>query len=304
MSRTSSRILLVEDEGSLAAPIRRGLTEEGYHVNVVGDAGRAMAELTTGEYDLAIVDWRLPGMDGRTLIERMRERAIGIPVLMLTALQDLDHRVAGLDAGADDYLTKPFAFEELLARLRALLRRARERTGAPARHRVHLHAGPLEMDTARRTTRLAGKTLDLRAKEYHLLELLMRSGGQLVTRTMIAERVWGSAFDVTDNAIDVTVSNLRARLGDGGPTPGGDAAGSTPEGRGGGVFHGGGTMFHGGGVFHGGGAMFHGGGAMFPGGGAMFPGGGAAVGAVTIETVRGLGYRLLVTGSPDGGIVG
>ena len=137
-----------------------------------------------------------------------------MPVLMLTALRDVDHRVAGLDAGADDYLTKPFAFEELLARLRALSRRV-VKPDAPAGHqRIHLEAGPLRMDTARRTAYLHGRLLELRAKEFRLLELLMRMGGAVATRTLIAERVWGSAFEVTDNAIDVTVSNLRQRLGE------------------------------------------------------------------------------------------
>ena len=166
------------------------------------------------EYDLLVVDWRLPGMDGRTLVERLRAARVKTPVLMLTALRDVDYRVAGLDAGADDYLTKPFDFAELTARLRALSRRAASEEVPVGHQRVHLEAGPLRMDTARRTAHLAGRPLDLRAKEYGLLELLLRLGGGVATRTRIAEHVWGSPFDVTDNAIDITVSNLRQRLGE------------------------------------------------------------------------------------------
>ena len=215
-----ARLLLVEDEESLAVPVRRGLVEEGYHVDVAGDGERGLRQALTGDYDLLLVDWRLPGMDGRTLVERLRGARVRTPVLMLTALRDVDHRVAGLDAGADDYLTKPFAFEELLARLRALRRRVAEEEAPAGHQQIHLEAGPLHMDTARRTAHLSGRPLELRAKEYRLLELLLRLGGEVATRTSVAERVWGSAFDVTDNAIDVTVSNLRQRLGEaagGGP---------------------------------------------------------------------------------------
>ena len=212
--RFTARLLLVEDESSLAEPIRRGLTEEGYHVDIARDGEHGLRQALTVEYDLLIVDWRLPGMDGLTLIERLRGAKVPTPVLMLTALRDVDHRVAGLDAGADDYLTKPFAFEELLARLRALRRRATEEPAAAGRQKIHLEAGPLRMDTARRTAHLHGRPLELRAKEYRLLELLLRLEGEVATRTRIAEHVWGSAFDVTDNAIDVTVSNLRQRLGE------------------------------------------------------------------------------------------
>ena len=216
-----AKLLLVEDEESLAGPMQRGLEEEGYHVDVARDGEQGLRQALTVDYDLFIVDWRLPGMDGRTLVERLRAAKVRTPALMLTALRDIDHRVAGLDAGADDYLTKPFAFEELLARLRALRRRVAEGEAPAGHQQIHLEAGPLHMDTARRTAHLSGRPLELRAKEYRLLELLLRLGGEVATRTLIAERVWGSAFDVTDNAIDVTVSNLRQRLS--------DAAGGEPE---------------------------------------------------------------------------
>lgn len=211
----TDRLLLVEDEWSLIRPIRRGLEEAGYHVDVARDGKTGLRQALTIAYDVLVVDWRLPGMDGRTLIERLRGAKIRTPVLMLTALHDVSFRVAGLDAGADDYLTKPFAFEELLARLRALRRRGVEDAVPEEYQKMYLAMGPLHMDTARRTAHMARQALDLRTKEYRLLEILMRLEGEVVTRTLIAERVWGSAFEVTDNAIDVTISNLRQRLSEG-----------------------------------------------------------------------------------------
>ena len=211
-SMSPKRLLFVEDEAGVAGPIKRGLEEEGYRVSWTTEGEEGLTEALTGSYDVLIVDWRLPGINGRTLIERLRKGGNATPVLMLTALQDVDHRVAGLDAGADDYLTKPFSFEELLARLRALTRRADRHTGSPDTQKTHLQAGALTMDTARRTVRYGPSSLDLRPKAFRLLELLLRQKGTVVTRTNIAERVWGSPYDVTANAIDVTVSSLREAL--------------------------------------------------------------------------------------------
>ena len=202
-------MLIVEDEASLSEPMTRGLEEEGYLVDVAEDGRSGLMKALTEDYDVLIVDWRLPGLDGRTLIERLRSGKAAVPVLMLTAMRDVDHRVAGLDAGADDYLTKPFSFEELLARLRALRRRP---NGSGETSSDAIEVGPLRLDMPRRTAWIGGTELELRTKEYRLLELLARLAGEVVTRTMIAERVWGSAFEVTDNAIDVTVSNLRNHL--------------------------------------------------------------------------------------------
>lgn len=210
-SPSLGRLLLVEDETSVATPIKRGLQEEGYAVEWAANGTDGLSEGLAASYDALIVDWRLPDLDGRSLVERLREQGDRTPVLMLTALQDVDHRVAGLDAGADDYLTKPFSFEELLARLRALRRRA-DANDAVETEKTHLRAGALSLDTKRRTVRYGAESLDLRPKTFRLLELLLRKKGEVVTRTAIAERVWGSPLDVTANAIDVTVSSLRRGL--------------------------------------------------------------------------------------------
>ena len=206
-------VLLIEDEARLADSVRRGLEEEGYRVDVAGDAEAGERLALENGYDAFVVDWRLPKGDGKTLVERVRAAGKDQPVLMLTALADVEHRVQGLDAGADDYLPKPFAFEELVARLRALLRRPRlsdvERT---------VTVGPLVLDAERRRTTVAGPrgeaVLTLRPKEYAMLEAFMRSADAALSRTVLAERVWGDALYVTDNALDVTVSGLRQRLDD------------------------------------------------------------------------------------------
>ena len=206
-------LLLIEDEARLAASLRRGLEEEGYAVDHAADAAEGERLGLANAYDGFVVDWRLPRGDGKTVIEHLRAAGRTEPVLMLTALGDLEHRVAGLDAGADDYLAKPFAFEELLARLRALLRRP-----PLQQQRRALALGPLHVDHERRRVTLAGPKgealLNLRPKEYALLALLAGRPGAVLSRTAIAERVWGDALYVTDNALDVTVSGLRQRLAD------------------------------------------------------------------------------------------
>ena len=222
IAASATHLLLIEDEVDISEPVRRGLEEEGYVVTVEVDGARGLAEALSGDYDALVVDWRLPHLDGRTLIKQVRAAGQTTPVLMLTALGDVEHRVAGLDAGADDYLPKPFAFEELLARIRALLRRGadtRPEAAPVGHHAVHLRLGRVHLDAARRTTLVGGTPLPLRDKELRLLEILLRHADDVVSRTRIAERVWGSAFDVTDNAIDVTASGLRLKLADaeGGP---------------------------------------------------------------------------------------
>ena len=203
-------LLLVEDEVRLATSLKRGLEEEGYIVDVAYDGEQGCALGLVHEYDLMIVDWRLPGKDGKAIISQLRAAGRNLPILMLTALGGVDHRVAGLDAGADDYLTKPFSFEELLARLRALARRTRQTDSTTP----WLKQGLLEIDTARRRVSVQGALLDVRPKEYALLEVFMRAPGQVLSRTVLAERVWGSAFHVSDNVIDVSISRLRQKLAD------------------------------------------------------------------------------------------
>lgn len=200
-------LLLIEDDIRVADMLRRGLEEEGHSVDLAsdGETGEDLARLNA--YDALIVDWRLPRQDGRTVVRHLREAGCQTPILMLTALSDLRHRIDGLDAGADDYLAKPFAFDELLARLRALLRRP-----PLARQTPSLRCGPLELDPERRQARVLGHLLNLRPKEYALLEVFMRHPDAVLTRTSLAERVWGSAYAVRDNAIEVTVSGLRQKL--------------------------------------------------------------------------------------------
>lgn len=202
-------VLLIEDEKRLASSIQRGLEEEGYVVDVAADGESGLDLALANGYDALIVDWRLPGRSGKAVVEALRREGRRYPILMLTALGDVDHRVAGLDAGADDYVSKPFSFEELLARLRALLRRP-----PLSQQDRKLKTGSLEVDTVRRRALLHDTPLNLRPKEYNLLRLLLRNAGDVLSRTVIAERVWGNALYVSDNAIDVTVSSLRQKLDD------------------------------------------------------------------------------------------
>ncbi len=206
-------ILLIEDELRLAASLQRGLEEEGYIVDHAADAAQGQARALANAYDAFVIDWRLPLGDGLSIVEALRAAGRPEPILMLTALGDLEHRVAGLDAGADDYLAKPFAFEELVARLRALLRRP-----PLAAHDPVLHAGALRLDTHTRRVTLGGTgaplLLNLRPKEYALLALLLAHPDAVLSRTVIAERVWGDALYLSDNALDVTVSGLRQKLAD------------------------------------------------------------------------------------------
>lgn len=214
-------ILVIEDETRLADSLKEGFEREGYTVDVTGDGEKGEALALTNDYDLLIVDWRLPGRDGRSIVERIRAEGASVPVLMLTVLADVDHRIQGLEAGADDYVSKPFSFEELLARVRALLRRP------PLDERQdRLEVGALEIDTRRREVRFGGEPVDLRPKEYGLLELCARNLEEVQSRTVIAERVWGDPFYVSDNTIDVTVSNLRSKLEEARSAVGGSKNGS------------------------------------------------------------------------------
>jgi DNA-binding response OmpR family regulator len=208
------RILIIEDEFDLAEVLRDGLTEDGHQVDVALDGKTGERMVIDEEYDLIIVDWMLPGQDGLTLVRRMRERGDSRPVLMLTAMADVTSRVSGLDGGADDYLTKPFAFAELYARVRALSRRS-----SAIAPEFQLQAGPLHIDTLSRVVTFENERLDLRPKEYALLELFVRNPHRVLTRTVIAERVWGTTY-TSDDVINMTISSLRQKLRDISKQPG------------------------------------------------------------------------------------
>ncbi len=204
----SSRLLLVEDELILALPIIRGLEEEGYTVDLAKNGVEGEDFAMSENYDAMLIDWGLPLLDGRSLIQRLRRQGCVVPIIMLTARRDVKHKVSGLDAGADDYVSKPFSYEELLARLRALLRRS-----TSAAIPTHSHAfGDLTLDATRNQAFVGDASLTLRTKEYKLLELLLEYRDRVLPRSIIAQRIWGSVLEVTDNAIDVTVSGLRNKL--------------------------------------------------------------------------------------------
>jgi DNA-binding response OmpR family regulator len=206
------RILVVEDEPGIADFLRQGLAEAGYAVDVARDGREGLAYGLAADYDVLVLDIMLPGMDGLALLGELRRQGGRAPALILTARDTVDNRVSGLDAGADDYLIKPFAFAELLARVRALLRRPPLQTGAI------LRLGDLEMDVARREVRRDGRLIELSPREYAVLEFLLRHPDQVLTRTQIAEHVWNFDFYNESNVVDVYVGYLRRKLetGDGG----------------------------------------------------------------------------------------
>jgi heavy metal response regulator len=199
------RILVVEDTIKVASFIQRGLEASQYQVDVEHDGEAGLNRLLVEDYDLAILDVMLPKMDGFSVIKAMRKQGVKVPVLLLTARGAVEDKVAGLDVGADDYLTKPFAFEELLARVRALLRR-----GAAAPEMLEL--ADLRLDPAKRQVTRASKRIDLTAKEFALLEYLLRRQGQVLSRSVIAQHVWGVDYDTFTNVIDVYVNYLRKKI--------------------------------------------------------------------------------------------
>ena len=207
------RVLLVEDDRKAAKLLAKGLQEEGFVVDVAATGEDGEEQATVNEYDVIVLDWLLPGKDGLALCRALRARQLSTPILMLTARDSLDDRVDGLGAGADDYLTKPFAFAELLARIRALLRRAR--LAQPTVLRV----ADLALDPASRKVHRAGALVVLTPREYALLEVLMRHAGETVSRTRLVERVWDDAADVLDNLVDVHVSHLRKKIDRPGSVP-------------------------------------------------------------------------------------
>lgn len=202
-------ILVVEDEYKITRFIQRGLEMEHYTVDVAYDGEEALGKIGVNDYDLIILDLMLPKKDGIEVCKEIRERKIDAPIIMLTARDTIEDRIRGLDQGADDYVVKPFAFGELLARIRALLRR--EKTVK----RSVLQISDLVLDPATHEVTRAGEALNLTSKEYRLLDYFMRRPGQVCTRTMIGEHIWGYNFVDSSNVIDVSVSNLRKKV-DGG----------------------------------------------------------------------------------------
>ncbi|MGH8069412.1 MAG: response regulator [Candidatus Entotheonellia bacterium] len=200
------RILVVEDEKKVASFIKKGLEEEGYAVDVAADGEEGLAMALARVHDLLILDIRLPKMDGLRVLQALRQDHVTAPVLLLTVRATIEDKVLGLDAGADDYLTKPFAFQELVARVRALLRRRAE-----AEPTV-LQIGDLRLDPARRIVCRGGEKIDLTPREFALLDYFMRNPGRVLTRTMIAEHVWDYSFDTSTNVIDVYVNYLRKKI--------------------------------------------------------------------------------------------
>src|SRR5579885_1763011 len=207
------RILLVEDDPRIANFVAKGLREQAYAVDVAASGEDALYQASINPYDLAILDVMIPAPDGFEVCRRLRESGLRMPILMLTARDATDDRVHGLDSGADDYLTKPFEFRELLARLRALLRRSGELR--PPR----IIVGDLELDTASQTAKRGNRSIPLTAKEYALLEYFARNAGRVIGRSEIAEHVWDETFDPFSNLIEVYVNRLRRKLGDEGGKP-------------------------------------------------------------------------------------
>ncbi len=203
------RVLVIEDDKDVASFIRKGLVQEGCNVDLADNGKDGLLLATTESYDALIVDRMLPGVDGLTVIRTLRASGNRTPVLILSALGEVDDRVRGLKAGGDDYLVKPFAFSELLARIEALVRRAQSTTEQPV---TVLRVADLELDLLRREARRGRERIDLQPREFQLLEFLMRHAGQVVTRTMLLEGVWNYHFDPQTNVIDVHISRLRSKI--------------------------------------------------------------------------------------------
>jgi DNA-binding response OmpR family regulator len=200
------KILVVEDEKKVASFIKRGLEEESYVVETAGDGEEGLTMALEKRFDLIILDWMLPKRDGMSFLKELRDRNMATPVLMLTAKDTVEDIVVGLETGSDDYLTKPFAFAELLARVKALIRRSEMDRGA------ELHFADLKIDPVTHKVWRGDKEIDLTAKEYGLLEYFMRNPNQVLTRTMIADHVWDYTFDSFTNIIDVYVNYLRKKI--------------------------------------------------------------------------------------------
>jgi len=203
------RLLVVEDEEKIARSLEKGLTAEGYIVDVASDGDMAETLVDANEYDLVLLDWMIPGRhDGPGLVQLWRGNSVQVPVLMLTARTTIGDRVQGLDAGADDYLPKPFAFDELLARVRALLRRPQPRTGNT------FTSGPLQLDVVSKEVTVDDVTVHLTAKEFQLLEYLLRHKGEVISKDQLLDHVWADESRVQHNTVETFVANLRKKIGE------------------------------------------------------------------------------------------
>lgn len=201
------RALVIEDDAATAAFVAKGLRQEGHVVEVAGDGRDGLFHALDGAFDVMVIDRMLPGRDGLAIVKAARAAGVRTPILLLTTMSGIDDRVEGLEAGADDYLVKPFAFAELLARLNALARRA-PLAEAP----TTLRAGDLDLDLLARTARRAGREIELTPLEFQLLEELMKAKGRVVTRTMLLEKVWGFHFDPKTSVVETHISRLRAKI--------------------------------------------------------------------------------------------
>ena len=201
------RILIVEDDKKIASFVTKGLTESGFAVDHAGNGEDALHLALSARYDAAVLDIMLPKLDGLCVVEELRRQKIFTPVIILSAKRSVDDRIKGLQAGGDDYLTKPFSFAELLARVQALLRRSGQ-SGEPTR----LEAGELSLDLLTREVVRSGKKIDLQPREFSLLEYLLRNSGKVLSKMMIIEHVWGYDFDPQTNVVDVLVSRLRNKV--------------------------------------------------------------------------------------------
>lgn len=201
------RLLIVEDDIKIAALIEKGMREAGFEVEVCHDGSSGLAQGLTGRYDAAVIDIMLPGLDGLQVIEQLREQRVSTPILILSARQSVDDRIRGLQRGGDDYMVKPFSFNELLARIQALIRRDKKH-GEP----TTLEYEDLSMDLLRREVRRQGEKIELPAKEYALLEYLMRHPENIVSKTSILEQVYDYSFDPQTNVVDVLVCRLRNKI--------------------------------------------------------------------------------------------